>query len=72
MDKILYNADCVHKDDDTDKLTHVLKIEKGLKIRINKVNYEKLINNQWINNNFKLNIKRLSRWYWSVYFDNRY
>ena len=44
-------------------------IEVGLKIKMRDYVYKNLINNTDIQSKFKLNVKRLNRWWYSVYFD---
>jgi hypothetical protein len=48
-----------------------IKIEEGLKIEARESIYESLKNNPYIQNNFKLNVKRLNRWWYSIYFDKK-
>ena len=49
----------------------VVKVEPGLKITIRDFVLENLQKEQYIKDNFKLNIKRLNRWWYSVYFDKK-
>jgi hypothetical protein len=46
-------------------------VKVGLKVRVNEEHLKILQEDEYINQNFNLNIKRLNRWYWSVYFDEK-
>lgn len=69
------------KRDDSLKFTEWIKQEKkdfncypveiGLKIKVRDFIYEQIINDTIIMENFKLNVKRLNRWWYSVYFDKK-
>lgn len=48
-----------------------LKVQAGLKIKVTESYLKQLQSNEHIQSNFKLNIKRLNRWYWSVCFDEK-
>jgi hypothetical protein len=47
------------------------QIEVGLKIEVKKDILEILKNHEYIKDHFTLNIKRLNRWIYSVYFDKK-
>lgn len=47
----------------------LIPIEVGLKISIRDFVLDKLQSDQNIQSKFKLNIKRINRWWYSVYFD---
>lgn len=49
----------------------VIPLEVGLKIEIRDSTLEDLKNTPYIQENFKLKIKRLNRWWYSVYFDEK-
>jgi len=44
------------------------KIEHGLKIKVKKEALDRFINNQELKKDFQMNVKRVDRWWWSVYF----
>ena len=46
----------------------VTKIKNGTNIMVRENIYKELIGNEELQKDFQLNIKRLSRWYWSIYF----
>jgi hypothetical protein len=48
---------------------NLVPIEKGLKIKVMEQKLKELQEEPYIKDNFKLNIKRLNRWWYSVYFD---
>ena len=48
-----------------------VKIEVGLKVNVRDFVLEILKNEPYIIDNFKLNIRRLNRWWYSIYFDNK-
>lgn len=48
---------------------HGIPIEVGLKIEVRDTIYNELKNNKYIRDNFKLNVRRLNRWWYSIYFD---
>ena len=49
----------------------IVKIQVGLKITTRDFILKELQENEYIRENFKLNIKRLNRWWYSVYFDKK-
>lgn len=49
----------------------VAKLEVGLKIECRDYIYQSLLQQKYIQDNFKLNVKRLNRWWYSVYFDKK-
>lgn len=51
--------------------TPVVKLEVGLKIECRDYIYQGLLQEKYIQDNFKLNAKRLNRWWYSVYFDRK-
>jgi hypothetical protein len=54
----------------TDSSTITLvEVKVGLKIECRDYIYKMLLNDSYIQNNFKLNVKRLNRWWYSIYFD---
>jgi hypothetical protein len=48
-----------------------IEINVGTKIECRDFKLKELQENEYIKSNFKLNIKRLNRWWYSVYFDNK-
>lgn len=48
-----------------------IKLEVGLKIECRDTVYQNLLQEKYIQDNFKLNVKRLNRWWYSVYFDRK-
>lgn len=48
-----------------------VEIEDGLKIRCKENLLKLLEKNPYVVMNFKLNIKRLNRWWYSVYFQSK-
>lgn len=57
--------------DDSNKLVAVEALRVGLKLEVRENELKKLQNNECIREYFKLNIKRLNRWWYSVYFDEK-
>lgn len=49
----------------------VIKLEVGLKIKCRDNVYQNLLQEKYIQDNFKLNVKRLNRWWYSIYFDKK-
>lgn len=49
----------------------VVKVEHGLKVEIRDSLLKIIQEEDYIKNNFKLNIKRINRWWYSVYFDKK-
>lgn len=68
MQNVFYEADYIYANKDN---AQVVCIEYGLKVRVNKEGLELLQSSKEIADKYKLNIKRLNRWYYSVYFDRR-
>ena len=54
-----------------DNIIRVVDVKVGLKITVKEKTYNELINNEMLSTRFKLNIKRLNRWWYSIYFDNK-
>lgn len=48
-----------------------VEIQVGLKIRTRDFILREIQENEYIKENFKLNIRRLNRWWYSVYFDKK-
>jgi hypothetical protein len=46
-------------------------IQVGMKIKVKEGVLSELKNNEYIQDNFKLNVKRLNRWWYSVYFKEK-
>ena len=46
-------------------------IENGLKIDVRDIIYNELKNNKIITDNFLLNVKRLNRWWYNIYFKSK-
>lgn len=65
---LICDVDYIYENRDMDMLA---KIEHGLKIRVNKKNLDLLESNKLVNKDFNLKTKRLNRWYWSVYFEEK-
>lgn len=49
----------------------VIKISNGLKIKCKEYQLNVLLSEHTITDKFKLNIKRLNRWWYSVYFQSK-
>ena len=49
----------------------VVKIEDGLSVRCNKAQLDIIMSNEKLKEDFDINIKRLSRWYWSINFKDK-
>jgi hypothetical protein len=49
-------------------MVKLLELIPGLKLEVNEKVLNNLVNEPYIQENFKLNIKRLNRWRYSVYF----
>jgi len=67
--KYLNNDRLTIKYDKNNNIKYAVPITHGLKVEMRDYIYEEIINNQWINENFKLNVKRMNRWWYSVYFE---
>lgn len=50
---------------------YAVKLEVGLKVEVNESVLNTIKSNSYIQNNFSLNIKRLNRYKWSIYFDKK-
>ena len=61
-------CDYVYKNDIKER---VVKIEDGLSVRCNKTQLDIIMSNEKLQEDFDINIKRLSRWYWSISFKNK-
>lgn len=48
-----------------------VKVKVGLGIKCRDFVLKELQDQEYIKENFKLNIRRLNRWWYSVYFDNK-
>lgn len=57
--------------DPHDNRVRAIEITVGLKIMVRDFILENLKNDPYIINNYKLNVKRLNRWWYSVYFDEK-
>lgn len=64
-DKLITDYDMVNN------IKRAVRIEDGLKIKIRDFAYEELLDNKEINDKFNLNAKRLNRWWYSVYFEEK-
>lgn len=49
----------------------VVKLEDGLKIECREDILEYLQSHPYVQDNFNLNIKRLNRWWYSIYFEKK-
>lgn len=56
-------------DDNNEK--KIVEIKKGLKVEVNEKVLKQIQDEKYIADNFKLNIKRLNRWRYSIYFDKK-
>ena len=56
--------------DDTDE-KKIVEIKKGLKVDVDENVLKQIQDEKYITDNFKLNIKRINRWLYSVYFDDK-
>lgn len=54
-----------------DKRIKAVEIKHGLKIEVRDYILENIKNEQYVKDNYNLNIKRLNRWWYSVYFDEK-
>jgi len=54
--------------DETNK-PKVVEVKHGLKLEIRDSLLKIIQEEEYIKNNFKLNVKRLNRWWYSVYFE---
>lgn len=55
----------------SDNMIPVIKVEVGLKVKVRDTVLKQLQEEKYIQDNFKLNILRLNRWWYSVYFDKK-
>lgn len=69
-DNTSYHLTIVQGKGNSDKV-FACRIEVGLKIEVNESVMNSLENMPYIQNNFKLNIKRLNRYRWSIHFDEK-
>ena len=49
----------------------IVEIKEGLKIKVRDFILKEIQEEEYIKENFKLNIRRLNRWWYSIYFDKR-
>jgi len=56
--------------DETNK-PKVVEVKHGLKLEIRDSLLKIIQEEEYIKNNFKLNIRRINRWWYSVYFDKK-
>lgn len=49
----------------------VIEVKAGLKVEVRDNVLKEIQAEEYIEENFKLNIKRLNRWWYSVYFDKK-
>lgn len=49
----------------------IVEIKKGLKVDVDENVLKQIQDEKYITDNFKLNIKRINRWLYSVYFDKK-
>jgi hypothetical protein len=68
MQSDYFHADYVYHNKD---YAQCVPLKVGLKVRVNEQHLLELQSSEYIQSNFKMNIKRLNRWYWSVYFDKK-
>lgn len=68
MESDYFYADYIYHNKD---YAQCVPVKVGLKVRVNESHLKELQLNEYIQSNFKLNIHRLNRWYWSVHFDNK-
>lgn len=54
-----------------DNYANITPIQDGLKINIRDYHYKELCENEDLQSKFQMNIKRLNRWWYSVYFKER-
>ena len=50
---------------------YLIYVEDGLKLKMKKIELERLQSNLEFLNQYQLNIKRLNRWWYSVYFKKK-
>jgi hypothetical protein len=57
----------------TDKSNNIIcmPLIHGLKIEVRDTILDQIQENQFIKDNFQLNIRRLNRWWYSIYFDKK-
>jgi hypothetical protein len=63
QDLVIYESD--------GSLSRCIKINKGIKIIVDEQNMLEIIECQYIKDNFKLGIKRVNRWCYSIYFGEK-
>ena len=66
MQTTYFEADYIYHNND---FSQCVPIKVGLKIRVDQQMLDKLQSDDYIQSKFKLNVKRLNRWWYSVYFD---
>jgi hypothetical protein len=53
------------------KKVRLIPLDVGIKIKCRDYVFNELKNKPFIQNNFKLRVKRLNRWWYSIYFDEK-
>jgi hypothetical protein len=54
-----------------DKECCTFRVVDGLKLEVRESIYEKIKDEPYIQENFKLNVRRLNRWWYSIYFEKK-
>lgn len=71
-DEIINNEDLYNSEiilENKSNINRVIKIEIGTKIEVRDFVLKQLMDEPFVKEKFKLNIKRINRWWYSVYFD---
>lgn len=68
--EVIDEIKCLQSVDTTNHFIKAVKVEKGLKVDVRDYILKQWQEEPYIKENFKLNIKRLNRWWYSVYFDD--
>lgn len=58
----------MNTDNQPKNMVSAYKITCGSKVEVRDYVYEEIINNEKLNKDFRMNVKRLNRWWYSIYF----
>lgn len=69
VDKVTFKDGLIFQPlEDSFNKVRVIEIKHGIKVEVRDYVYENLKNEKYIQDNFELNVRRLNRWWYSVYF----
>ena len=67
--KYLNNDRLTTKYDKSNNIRYSVQITHGLTVEVRDYIYDEIVNDKWVNDNFKLNVTRMNRWWYKVYFE---